>query len=83
LSGGELQRVAIARALVHRPALILADEPTGNLDPETAERVMGLFVDQVRRSGAAALLVTHSEVAAAAADRVLRLTRAGLIDRHG
>jgi putative ABC transport system ATP-binding protein len=83
LSGGELQRVAIARALVHRPALILADEPTGNLDPETARRVMGLFVAQVRESGAAALLVTHSEVAAASADRILRLDGKGLSDRRG
>jgi putative ABC transport system ATP-binding protein len=80
LSGGELQRVAIARALVHRPALILADEPTGNLDPETAERVMALFIAQVRGSGAAAVLVTHSPVAAAAADRTLRLTAHGLVD---
>jgi putative ABC transport system ATP-binding protein len=83
LSGGELQRVAIARALVHRPELILADEPTGNLDPDTAARVMALFVEQMRRSGAAVLLVTHSEVAAAAADRVLRLTGTGLAQRHG
>ena len=73
LSGGELQRVAIARALVHAPRLILADEPTGNLDPETAARILTLFVERVRATGAAALLVTHSEVAAAAADRVLRL----------
>jgi putative ABC transport system ATP-binding protein len=79
LSGGELQRVAIARALVHRPALILADEPTGNLDPETADRILALFATQVRESGAAALLVTHSDVAAAVADRTLRLTRAGLV----
>ena len=82
LSGGELQRVAIARALVHRPALILADEPTGNLDPDTAARVMDLFVAQARQSGAAVLLVTHSEVAAAAADRALRLTAHGLVEHH-
>jgi putative ABC transport system ATP-binding protein len=81
LSGGELQRVAIARALVHRPPLILADEPTGNLDPETAARVMTLFADQARQAGAAVLLVTHSEVAAAVADRVLLLTRDGLAVR--
>ncbi len=79
LSGGELQRVAIARAIAHRPALILADEPTGNLDPETAARVLDLLVGQIRETGAAALLVTHSEVAAAAADRVLRLTAEGLV----
>ncbi len=83
LSGGELQRVAIARALVHRPGLLLADEPTGNLDPETATRVLKVFADQVRRSGAAAVLVTHSEVAAAVADRTLTLTGAGLVERHG
>jgi len=82
LSGGEMQRVAIARALVHEPALILADEPTGNLDPETAARVLDVFAAQIRRSGAAALLVTHSEVAAAAADRTLVLGRAGLAARH-
>jgi putative ABC transport system ATP-binding protein len=80
LSGGELQRVAIARALVHRPALILADEPTGNLDPETADKILALFAKQVRESGAAALLVTHSSVAAAVADRTLKLTRQGLVD---
>jgi putative ABC transport system ATP-binding protein len=81
LSGGELQRVAIARALIHRPALILADEPTGNLDPDTAARVMSLFVEQVRSAGASVLLVTHSPVSAAVADRVLHLTRDGLIAR--
>jgi putative ABC transport system ATP-binding protein len=81
LSGGELQRVAIARALVHRPGLILADEPSGNLDPDTAARIMDLFAAQVRQSGAAVLLVTHSQVAAAAADRVLRLTAKGLVER--
>jgi putative ABC transport system ATP-binding protein len=83
LSGGELQRVAIARALVHGPALILADEPTGNLDPETAGRILELFNAQARGHGAAVLLVTHSEVAAATADRVLRLTARGLAPRHG
>jgi putative ABC transport system ATP-binding protein len=79
LSGGELQRVAIARALVHRPALILADEPTGNLDPETAEGIMELLGREVKGRGAAMLLVTHSPAAAARADRQLMLTREGLI----
>ena len=78
LSGGQLQRVAIARALVHRPPLILADEPTGNLDPATAERVMDLLSSQVRSEGAACVLVTHSRTAAARADRVLTLTALGL-----
>ena len=82
LSGGEMQRVAIARALVHRPALILADEPTGNLDPETATRVLEVLSGQIRSSGAAAVLVTHSEVAAAAADRVMVLGREGLAAAH-
>jgi len=78
LSGGQLQRVAIARALVHRPRLILADEPTGNLDPTTAQRVMALLSAQVRAEGAACVLVTHSRAAAAHADRVLTLTPAGM-----
>ena len=78
LSGGQLQRVAIARALVHRPQLILADEPTGNLDPATAGRVMDVLHDQVEREGAACVLVTHSRAAAARADRVLRLTPGGI-----
>ena len=82
LSGGEMQRVAIARALLHRPGLILADEPTGNLDPDTAARILDLFTTQVRDAGAAVLLVTHSHVAAAVADRTLLLTPQGLIDRH-
>lgn len=80
LSGGQLQRVAIARAVVHRPALILADEPTGNLDPATAARVLEVLRQQVRQAGAACLLVTHSQAAAAQADRVLRLTANGLHD---
>ncbi len=83
LSGGELQRVAIARALVHRPALILADEPTGNLDPETASRVLALFADAVRGQGAAGVMVTHSHASAAIADRVLTLGADGLVDRRG
>ncbi len=79
LSGGELQRVAIARALVHGPALILADEPTGNLDPETAALVMDLFAKAICERGAGGILVTHSASAAAVADRVLRLTPTGLV----
>ena len=78
LSGGQLQRVAIARALVHAPALILADEPTGNLDPATAERVLALLAAQVREHGAACVLATHSEAAARHADRVLHLTADGV-----
>jgi putative ABC transport system ATP-binding protein len=79
LSGGQLQRVAIARAVVHEPGLILADEPTGNLDPTTAERVLSLLQTQVRQAGSACLLVTHSAAAAARADRVLRLTPTGVM----
>ncbi|MFO1271661.1 MAG: ABC transporter ATP-binding protein [Rubrivivax sp.] len=78
LSGGQLQRVAIARAVVHAPGLILADEPTGNLDPATAERVLDVLHAQVRDAGAACLLVTHSAAAAARADRVLRLGADGV-----
>ena len=80
LSGGQLQRVAIARALIHRPALILADEPTGNLDPETAEMIMGALVEQTRAHGAACVMVTHSQSAASRADRIMKLTRDGLYD---
>jgi putative ABC transport system ATP-binding protein len=79
LSGGQLQRVAIARALVHEPKLLLADEPTGNLDAATAERVLDLLVAQVRAHGAAGLLVTHSAAAARRADRVLQLRPDGLV----
>jgi putative ABC transport system ATP-binding protein len=79
LSGGQLQRVAIARAVVHAPALVLADEPTGNLDPETAARVLDVLQREVRATGAACLLVTHSAAAAAQADRVLRLTSHGVL----
>lgn len=82
LSGGQLQRVAIARALIHRPALILADEPTGNLDPHTAEQVMDALAAQVRAHQAACIMVTHSQAAACRADRVLRLTAHGLQDAH-
>ncbi|QYD72283.1 ABC transporter ATP-binding protein [Paraburkholderia edwinii] len=78
LSGGELQRIAIARAVVHQPSLVLADEPTGNLDHDTATRILRLLLDMTRESRAAVLLVTHSAAAAASADRVLLLTRDGL-----
>lgn len=78
LSGGQLQRVAIARALVHRPALLLADEPTGNLDPATADKVMDVLIAQTREHHAALVLVTHSAQAAARADRVLQLREDGI-----
>lgn len=80
LSGGEMQRVAIARALVHGPRLVLADEPTGNLDPANGARVLALLGERIRGAGAIGILVTHSLEAAATADRVLRLDAQGL---HG
>ncbi|MBK1724916.1 ABC transporter ATP-binding protein [Thiocystis violacea] len=78
LSGGEMQRVAIARALAHSPRLVLADEPTGNLDPANAAKVLALLAERIRASGAMGILVTHSPEAAKSADRVLRLTAEGL-----
>jgi putative ABC transport system ATP-binding protein len=78
LSGGEMQRVAIARALVHRPKLILADEPTGNLDPDTAHDILMLMRTEIKANGASGIIVTHSHAAAATADQVLVLTKEGL-----
>ena len=83
LSGGELQRVAVARALAHRPALVLADEPTGNVDPENAAVILEILRAQIKRDNAAGVLVTHSATAAATTDRIYELTRAGLRERPG
>jgi putative ABC transport system ATP-binding protein len=82
LSGGEQQRVAIARALVHQPRLVLADEPTGNLDPSTARQALDALRTACRDNGAALVMVTHSEQAASALDRQLILTTQGLLDPH-
>jgi putative ABC transport system ATP-binding protein len=82
LSGGEMQRVALARALIHAPALVLADEPTGNLDTRSAEPVLGLLRDLGRRHGATVVLVTHSREAAAAADRVIELRDGRVVGDH-
>ena len=79
LSGGEMQRVAIARALVHKPRLVFADEPTGNLDPDTATEVLALLRECVKGEGAAGILVTHSQAAAKTADRTYVLTQKGLL----
>jgi putative ABC transport system ATP-binding protein len=78
ISGGQMQRVAIARALVHRPALVLADEPTGNLDPETADAVLTLLQREIKATGACAIMVTHSQLAAQKTDKVLQLSKNGL-----
>ena len=78
LSGGELQRVAIARALVHRPRLVLADEPTGNLDPDTAGKILELLRRQIKENAAAGILVTHSRDAASTVDDIYTLTSEGL-----
>ena len=73
LSGGELQRIAIARALVHRPQLLLADEPTGNLDARTADQILRLLREQLRATRASGILITHSTMAAHSADRIVLL----------
>lgn len=78
LSGGELQRIAIARALVHKPRLVLADEPTGNLDPRNAAQTLALLRDQVKANAGAGILITHSRAAAETADRILVLDAQGL-----
>ncbi len=81
LSGGEQQRVAIARALIHDPLLVLADEPTGSLDPTTADEVLDLLLEQAARHEGALLLVTHSETVAARADRVLRFEAGRVVEQ--
>jgi putative ABC transport system ATP-binding protein len=78
LSGGEVQRVAIARALVHKPRLLLADEPTGNLDPRSAAQILTLLRAQIKANGAAGILITHSRTAADTADRIVTLDARGL-----
>jgi putative ABC transport system ATP-binding protein len=85
LSGGEVQRIAIARALVHKPRLVLADEPTGNLDPRSAAQILSLLRAQIKANSAAGLLITHSRTAADTADRILMLDGRGLhaLERGG
>ena len=74
-----MQRVAIARALAHRPALLLADEPTGNLDPDTAQQILALLRSEIQRNRTTAILVTHSGIAARSADRAVMLTRNAIV----
>jgi putative ABC transport system ATP-binding protein len=80
LSGGELQRVAIARALVHKPRVVLADEPTGNLDADTAAQVLGLFDGLVREQGKTVVMVTHSREVVGVADRVFTVQHGQLVE---
>jgi len=80
LSGGELQRIAIARALIHRPRLVLADEPTGNLDPRIAATVLALLREGIAVSGGAGILITHSMTVAESADRIYRLDGRSLVE---
>jgi lipoprotein-releasing system ATP-binding protein len=83
LSGGEQQRVAVARALANKPVLVLADEPTGNLDEDTAQKVLDAFLTLVRAQGSAALVATHNRALAAKMDRVVRLDHGRLVDNGG
>lgn len=81
LSGGEQQRTAVARALSHKPALLLADEPTGNLDEDTGAQVINLLTDLANSQGTTMLIVTHSHSVASAADRVLKLSHGTLVEQ--
>ncbi|WP_417782453.1 ABC transporter ATP-binding protein [Terasakiella pusilla] len=81
LSGGEQQRVAIARALANKPKLLLADEPTGNLDPTTSDHVFSLLLNEVRKEGLAALIATHNPTLAARMDRIIRLENGHLVEQ--
>jgi putative ABC transport system ATP-binding protein len=83
LSGGEQQRIAVARALIHAPSLVLADEPTGNLDAETGKHILGWMREQLRAHGSTCLLVTHSLAVARSADRILTLEEGRITERSG